>query len=489
MQFTIAGLLVCASLFIAGRIVGDILIFGVMASLAFGATSLVTLSAVGGSSPLIYTLFTTLLVLSVTVRRRMWRDLGLVYGSSPLFWIVTGLALYAVIGAWLFPRLFAGQATVFVQSPMRTGVIETYLSPVSGNVTQTAYFVLGALASIAVAVLLRSHPSMRTIRNGFLAWCILHTAFGAIDLLGKVAGMEDVLAFLRTANYAMLTNVEEAGFWRIAGSYSEASAFGGISLSCLAFSYTYWRRTGSAVALVITGTLAVLLLLSTSSTAYVGLAALGTFAAVSMMRRSLRSGALARPDVMLAVVSTFGLLVVMAVAVVEPARFDPFIRLIESTIINKSASASMQERTYWNLVSLGSFGQTNFMGVGLGSSRASSWLVAVVSQLGLVGIIGLAILAGGILKGLGALEHAIDRDDAAVVAAVRAAAVGSMIAGSLISGTADPGMVFFFALAVTTVARAEARMGIRAATEPVDNELGGMAGALPAGARETPQPG
>jgi hypothetical protein len=210
---------------------------------------------------------------------------------------------------------------------------------------------------------------------------------------------------------------------------------------------------------------------------------------VSMMRRSLRSGALARPDVMLAVVSTFGLLVVMAVAVVEPARFDPFIRLIESTIINKSASASMQERTYWNLVSLGSFGQTNFMGVGLGSSRASSWLVAVVSQLGLVGIIGLAILAGGILKGLGALEHAIDRDDAAVVAAVRAAAVGSMIAGSLISGTADPGMVFFFALAVTTVARAEARMGIRAATEPVDNELGGMAGALPAGARETPQPG
>ena len=71
---------------------------------------------------------------------------------------------------------------------------------------------------------------------------------GVIDLLGKLAGAGDVLAPIRTASYAMLTDVSLGGFARIAGAYSEASAFGGVSLACLAFSYTYWRKTKDRLA-------------------------------------------------------------------------------------------------------------------------------------------------------------------------------------------------------------------------------------------------
>jgi hypothetical protein len=238
MQVSVVGLLVCAAILAVAYYCRGSLIIGLMASLAFGSTALMTLTSLGGSSPLIYTFFAATLVTAVAVRRRIWRDIGAVFGSIRPIWVLGGVMLYAVVGAWLFPRLFAGQTTVFVQSKARKGVIEASLGPVSANLSQTGYFVLGCLTAVAICVLLLHHDRLDQIRRGFLLWCSLHAGMGLIDFLGKLSGAGDVLGPIRTASYAMLTEASEAGFSRIAGAYSEASAFGGVSLACLAFCYT-----------------------------------------------------------------------------------------------------------------------------------------------------------------------------------------------------------------------------------------------------------
>lgn len=114
---------------------GHVLLFkgnadlGLIVSQAFGATAVMTLTFLGGSSPLIYTMFAALLVTAVAARRRIWLDLGLVFGSIRPVWILTSLMLYAIIGSWLFPRFFAGQTAVFVQPKTRGIVIEDSLAP------------------------------------------------------------------------------------------------------------------------------------------------------------------------------------------------------------------------------------------------------------------------------------------------------------------------------------------------------------------------
>ena len=75
----------------------------------------------------------------------------------------------------------------------------------------------------------------------------MDAAGGLVDLAGKTLGAGDVLAPIRTASYALLTDVEHEGFARIVGTYSEASGFAIGSLPALAFAFTDWRRTGSSI--------------------------------------------------------------------------------------------------------------------------------------------------------------------------------------------------------------------------------------------------
>ncbi|MGH0265850.1 hypothetical protein NKY45_31125 [Sinorhizobium meliloti] len=456
MQISFVGLLICAGILVIGYYCRAPLIIGLIVSLAFGATAVMTLSAIGGSSPLIYTFFAALLITAVVSRRRMWRDLGHVFGKIRPVWVLTGLMLYAMAGAWLFPRFFAGQTSVFVQAAMRRGVIEAPLAPVSGNITQTGYFVLGGLTAIALCVLLLHENRLESIRRGFLLWCSVHVVFGLLDLLGKVAGAGDILSPIRTASYAMLTEVMENGFWRITGAASEASSFGGGSLVCLSFCYVYWRKTKSRVAQALAFLLLVLLLLSTSSVAYVGLAILSIPVALSISW-SFLSGRMDKDEILIIALLALAAVTVLAIVQYDEEFLAPFVHLIDSMVLNKASSASGQERAYWNIKSLQAFVETGGLGVGLGSSRASSWPIAVASQLGLVGGVMMVTLLLVILRGMGSLKGHIDPETNAVVSSVQACALGSVAAGSLGAGSADPGMIFFIALAVISTSRVNAR--------------------------------
>lgn len=455
MQVSPVGFLVFIVLLAVVYAIRGSTISGLLAALAFATTAVVTLTSLGGSSPLIYVLFAALFVGTTPLRRTFWQDFNWVSAKVRVTWVVYGLLAYVVIGSWLFPRLFAGRVSVFVASREKNGVFEVPLLPVSGNVTQTAYFVLGGLIFVALCVLLTRRERFEDVCRGFLMLSIVHAAGGLIDFAGKMAGMGDVLAPLRTASYEMLTNVEQAGFARIVGLCSEASTFGSISLACLAFTYIYWRETGSRPVFLLSMVLLFLVVASTSTTAYVGFLLLCIPVAFSTARSFLANRTRAE-DVLIVGLFLVIATALMAIVIYSHQISASFGHLIDQTIIDKTASESGRERAYWNYKSLQAFADTYGLGVGMGSSRASSWPIAVISQLGMVGAVILAGLLAFILTGLGKMRPHVDPRTRAIVASARACSLAALLSASISGGSADPGVIFFTALAVVTMARAKA---------------------------------
>jgi len=458
MDLSIEGAVIFVVLLGFGYALGSPVIIGLFASLPLGSTAIVSLSALGGSSPLVFTVFTLILLVSVLSRKHVLQDLATVFYNYRIAWVVAVLILYGVFSAIGFPRLFEGEAIVFISNPR--GVHELPLAPVSSNITQAGYFVIGALAFFAFAILLGRSGQLAAVRTGFLAWVILHAGLGVVDLLGKMSGAGDILGPIRTANYAYLVEVEEAGFWRIAGGFSEASAFGSVTLACLAFTYTYWRVSQSMGMLALTIILFVLLILSTSSTAYAGLIIVTPFAMASIGISALRAG-ISKVDIICFALASVGLAVVLTAYLLNEQLFDPIIKLFDTMVLNKATSESAQVRGLWNSRSMEAFFATLGLGTGLGSSRASSWVVAVISQLGVIGALLMATLVAVFLWDMVAPKSKnADRETLALVSGARSSVLASLAAASVSSGFADPGLIFFIALALVVVYRKGAAMPI-----------------------------
>ncbi|HEY5931023.1 MAG TPA: hypothetical protein VIU02_11995, partial [Burkholderiales bacterium] len=305
-------------------------------------------------------------------------------------------------------------------------------------------------------LLMRGGNILTVLRRGFITWAVVHASLGLLDLGGKLVGLPDLLSPVRSANYVLLVEVEEAGFWRIAGGFSEASAFGSVSLACLGFAYTYWRVSGSRPMLALTVVLFLLLLLSTSSTAYAGLAFIVPFTAIPIVISILR-GRLATQHIWLLLFGWLGLLAAVGIYLVNESVYDPVIRLFESTVLNKSMSASAVERTYWNSRSIDAFLATGGLGIGLGSSRSSSWVIAVISQLGVIGALAVASLVGVLLKDLvSPRRDGVSRETLALVSGARSCVLASLAGASVASGFADPGLLFFISLAIVVMHRKSA---------------------------------
>jgi hypothetical protein len=448
---SIPGVLVMLAVLLVGYLLGSAALIGLFISMPFAATAFGALPALGGSSPLIYTFFAMLLIMSVALRRTFFREVGEVLAQQPTAWVVLFLAFYTVVGSFVLPRLFMGETMAIVATPK--AVLALPLAPVSGNVTQTAYFLLGVLTFCSCMIIFKQIEAIEAVRRGFFALVITHLALGLIDLGGKLAGLGDVLAFIRTASYSLLTEVEEGGFWRIVGGASEASTYGAMSVMCLAFTFTYWRSTKSQLALVLSLVLFVILIFSTSSTAYVGLAALIAPLLISIGWDFVR-GRLSSDDMLIFALAAIGLFVILGLFVVNDQLLEPLIRLIDAMVFQKASSGSGVERMYWNTVAFQSFFDTFGMGIGMGSGRSSSWAISVLSQFGVIGAAMMGYLVYDIARGL----RPYRTDDAppevvGLVNGARASALAALVVGSVGGSGADPGILFFVSLAVVLSCR------------------------------------
>lgn len=314
---------------------------------------------------------------------------------NPLrFGLLTAFVLYALLVTAAAPGLFAGADTIGLNTSLQTG-----LRYGAGNLTQGIYLATAWLMAISLYVLTQDQAGRAILAQGVMVG-------GAMAVLAGIADMATagsaVLAPLRTAQYALLTDAAMGGLRRVVGLSPEASSYGALTLF-FATALLFMRPARQAGALCrllelpLAGTLLLFCLLSTSSSALLGLAAAlllwwGRLVvrAATLSHRRDGHGAAVQLVVLVAILAT-----AILVLAQKPGLLTPVWTMMREAVFHKVGTSSYMERATWSRVSLAGMMQTGGFGVGLGSTRASSWPVALLASTGLLGT---ALMTGFLIR-------------------------------------------------------------------------------------------
>ncbi len=133
-------------------------------------------------------------------------------------------------------------------------------------------------------------------------------------------------------------------------------------------------------------------------------------------------------------------LLIMTVMLI-PAVSESVSNLIHATMTTKLASQSGEERMRWNQQAIGSFFDTSGMGAGLGSIRTSSFLIALLANVGIPGTIICMLFFFSLIR------FVVQRDqregpDAMIGLAALLSCISQFTAASMAAGAIDLGPLF-----------------------------------------------
>jgi hypothetical protein len=425
----------------------------------FGGSAAILLPALGGSSipPIQFAcLFAYLRILAPSG------------GASGLLpeatwanrWLVV-YTLYGVAAAFVATRLFAGDVNVV---PMRfsdaTGMFDTVpLVPTAQNITTSVYLVGSLAIAIAAYIVCRLRGGAQALISTGIAVGWLHIALGLAVILAAGTPVGGFFEMFRNGNYAQL-NQGYGSFIRIRGLFTESSVFSDFGFAYMVMNAELWYRSvrpkaTSCVAMA----LAAILFLSTSSTAYVALAAYLIFFIVRIIALPhLAEGVRVRQFV----IGAFAILVIVALAmVIVPHALAALSDMVQHMTVDKSASDSAQQRLFWALQGWDSFKASYGIGIGPGSFRSSSLITAIMGSTGVVGLTSVGLhLLNVFLPGRRS-TYARTADLAQTIGgAFATAAVVSLVPSIVSSASPDLGANFAFlagaALAMRSVSMREA---------------------------------
>jgi hypothetical protein len=410
----------------------------------FGGTAALLFPALGGATvtpAMLYLPFTML-----HAWRERDRDRWLRQVSKAGFWLAL-LALWGVVGAYYLPRFFSGHVEILTidRSALDDGAVIYPLRPVSGNITQTGYAIAGACAFFALRALLVKPGRLDRFRDAVLVLGSLNCVAALIGLAEYHLGLASVLDSVRTAGYGINHAYESGGLLRIQGTFPETSAFSAFTLPLFAFSFSLWLsgvRPAYSAAVALTSL--ALLLMSTSGTAYAGLGAYFACLALGLLWRAYAHGKVPRLPA-LAVGTCLALLLVGLAFTFELDVSKRVSAFFEETVVGKLDSVSGVERGSWNRQAWSNFIDTYGVGVGLGSARASSFPLVLLSNVGLVGTLLFLTFLDQVLW--------VSRKTALgpVPRAAREAVLAALITASISATVFDLGVAFFAFAAASTV--------------------------------------
>ena len=448
MQPTLFGLLVCVCGLLSSG--GRALSWQVLFCL-FGGAAAIAMPALGGATITPPVLFLPFLVWHAFIESRRTQFLQHVPREGVY---LAFTALWGVLCAFIVPRLLTGQLeilTVDRSSDAATTAVLMPLQPVSGNITQSAY-ALGSVAAFLACRQLLSRPHrLQRFKRAVIGLVALNCAAAALNLAHFYLGFPDLLQYVRTASYAQFRAYEAhgTGLVRITGTFPEASAFALFTMPLFAFTSTLWYLGSDRLKMGIYSTVSLLLLvLSTSTTAYVGLAlylgGVGSFLLWQLYEKR-RLPYLKVLSTLLATV----LLLLLAAFVFDTPVARRATKVLDVMVLSKLESDSGMERSLWNAQAWSNFLDTYGLGVGIGSARASSYLLVLLSNTGLIGTI---CFFGFLFR---VLTMNRKRTHGIVQLASRNAVFAAFISACLSAAVFDLGVVFFaFAAAATTASQA-----------------------------------
>jgi hypothetical protein len=433
------------------------------ALLPFGAAAAFNLPALGGASIIAADLAAVAMFVILLLTPGAGASLiGSVRPWQPGFFL-TLVIVVSAFSAIFAPRFFAGLTEVFsiARDESRSTIVRNPLEPSAGNITQLFRLMLGYLTFIGLATAFRRTPTAASLLTAMIVATTVHFVMGWIDVITFATGTDKVLEFIRTANYTIRVTDSMAGFKRMIGGFPEASSFGFFSLGLFGFWLQYWLiqpRSRAAPWMLAMATIAVLR--STSSSAYLALIVFLIGFAILNFFRFLRPEAERRSIA----VTVAGALLLWFAAVGATASYqmvEPVTAFFDDILFDKMESDSGVERMSWNTQALTNFADTWGLGAGLGSVRASNWLIACLGSIGALGtVLFVAFLTAFMLGTTGPAGT----PENATIRAAKAGVFAMLSSAILTHSTPDLGL-FIFALAgaATGLSRAAAMESVRSA--------------------------
>ncbi|MEM9178112.1 MAG: hypothetical protein AAGA89_00310 [Pseudomonadota bacterium] len=433
-------------------------------ALLLQASAAITLHALGGSPVAPGYLMILFLAIAVLIRQngagRVLQTLTLDRSEYLLMLFVA----WAVVTSIFMPRIFQGMFEVYplgqdnLLGPLRKQMI----SPLSSNIAQAVYYVGDLSVFILVGAMLISMRSLRPAAYAVLISAIVNIGLVIVDSVTFATGTDQILDFIRNANYVQRAGDIVLGMKRVTGMFAEASAFSMHALGLFAFTFRLWR---GGVSLPFTGLAAagtfIALVMSTSSTAF---AALAIYLMIVMPRdfsgidRTLPRGRerVARTSLLFSMLPALGVLIAIAIAL-RPDLLDPVNEMINEMLINKLDSDSGVERMNWNMSAIQNFFDSFGLGVGLGTIQTSSFAISLISSTGFLGLLVYIIFLTKVFSTNGGrrFQTLPAQEDAQIAAAARSGMIALIIANSL-SGGASPGLIFYIFAAMAAYKIVEA---------------------------------
>jgi hypothetical protein len=291
----------------------------------------------------------------------------------------------AVVGAFVLPYVFAGYGVV---SPRLDADAIVPLTYSTSNLGQSIYLILNTVLVWYVTQQSDSKAVTEEAVNAILIASAIVIGLGLYQFAASLLG----LPFPDTVLYSNDTYVIQYGtnvmdMPRICSTFTEPAGLAVFLLGITAFLTSdppamegrrvlNWALTFGAIALLI---------LSTSTTAYLGVAGIGVWRIGTHIIKPLFKGTL-NPRLVASV------LCVIAVIGATIASSQTLRSVVQLTVFEKGDSDSYAIRAQGNDVSTNLAMSTFGVGVGLGSNRASSFLPSMLSTVGLIGVCAFVVL-------------------------------------------------------------------------------------------------
>jgi hypothetical protein len=440
------------------------MVYVFFASTLLGAAAAIILPAVGWTTiqpaHLLLGFLTLKLMNSRDIRDGALRSVTI---GRPGFWLLVTL-VYSTITAFLLPRLFSGQTWAFAVRALGPNNYAEPLAPTTSNLTQSIYFIGNFVCFFVLCGFASSYSGQKSLARAALACVILNLAFVVLDLVTYSTNTAELLSFIRNSTYTTLSDSEVAGLKRIVGSFVEPSSFGYWTLGYFAFTTSLWL-SGVATRLMLSLSCLsfVSLLLSTSTTAYVGLAAF-LFVQYAVIGMKMLVRPVGTQMMVFIIAAPFILSVVVVLICLNDSSSAYVGNLLNTMVLNKLSTASGVERSSWNSQAIQNFIDTYGFGAGNGSVRASSFPIAVIASIGIIGTVTYGLFLMGIWL---SQNRPADPELAAIQTAARSACLAWLIAASASAGFIDLGLPFF---AFAALACADPRTSQMRVPRALDNQ-------------------
>ena len=393
------------------------------------------------------------------------------------------VVLGALISSYLMPRLFEDDVLVWPQK--FTGFFAlTPLAPNSGNYTQDMYLLINASLAISASIYLtRSGFDLHRLLNIYFISGLMVVVISVWQFLGNnwnVWFPTDF--FLSNPGWAQLSEESIGELTRLSGPFSEPAALAGYL--CGSVSAAGWvilnGSKGILPRLLFVSGLGIILL-STSTTGYVGLVLLGTF----LLVYTIVTGS---PALRLRViVGLVGAGAVVALCVVSIPVVAPGVATNAENILNatltKQQSSSYNDRTMADRDSFQEMLETDGLGVGWGSNRSSSLGPGLCASVGIWGIAGLLWFAAAVLVHVRAAHRVATSQAQRMVMHGCSASIIGGLTGAFVAGPSitSPDFYLLLALLVATAARVRVEAAAGRLATPQATPLGRRTAGEPSG--------